>query len=81
MIIFKEKIMNNLGNTTVNSGLSTLLVLHHRENSVGIVQQVGKDGSLLEVRPDQAGFDALLRIDSSEESFLLWKTILTTEHL
>jgi len=56
--------MNTTINTT-NEGASTLLVLRHSSNSVGIVQAITNDGNLIDVQPDNNDFDAVMRIESS----------------
>ncbi len=56
--------MNTTINTT-NTGASTLLVLRHSSNSVGIVQAITNDGNLIDVQPDNNDFDAVMRIESS----------------
>lgn len=61
--------MNNTINNTPISEANTLLVLHHRNNSVGMVQNVSQNGHLIDVVPDSAGVDSMIRIDSSAESF------------
>ncbi|MFP3591339.1 DUF3945 domain-containing protein [Chryseobacterium sp. SIMBA_038] len=61
--------MNNIGNHTAISEVSTLLVLRHRNNSVGIVQSVNPSGNLRDVPPDRNKVDTIMRIDSSEYSF------------
>lgn len=61
--------MNNIGNHTAVSEVSTLLVLRHSNNSVGIVQAVNPSGNLIDVQPDHNKVDMIMRIDSSESSF------------
>ncbi|MCD9855503.1 DUF3945 domain-containing protein [Epilithonimonas sp. JDS] len=61
--------MNNIGNHTAVSEVSTLLVLHHSNNSVGIVQAVNPSGNLIDIQPDCNKVDTVMRIDSSENSF------------
>lgn len=61
--------MNNTINNTSISEANTLLVLHHSNNSVGMVQNVSKNGHLIDVKPSYAGVDSMIRIDSSAESF------------
>lgn len=61
-------IMNTTINTT-NTGVSNLLVLRHSSNSVGIVQAVTNKGNLIDVQPDSNSLDAVMRIDSSNQSF------------
>ncbi|MBD3907314.1 DUF3945 domain-containing protein [Chryseobacterium sp. Ch-15] len=65
--------MNNLnviGTHTAVSELSTLLVLRHSNNSIGIVQDVNEQGNLIEIVPDQNGVDKMICIDSSADSFM-----------
>ncbi|MDQ8140523.1 DUF3945 domain-containing protein [Chryseobacterium sp. CFS15] len=62
--------MNNIGNHTAISEVSTLLVLRHSSNSVGIVQAVNQYGNLIDVRPDSSLVDTVMRIDSSSGSFM-----------
>ncbi len=62
--------MNKIGNLTAHSEVSTLLVLRHRTNSVGIVQAVSPYGNLLDVKPDLNKVDSVMRIDSSSGSFM-----------
>lgn len=62
--------MNNIGNHTAVSEVSTLLVLRHSNNSVGIVQAVSPSGNLIDVQPDHNKVDTVMRIDSSENSFM-----------
>ncbi|MFP3592964.1 DUF3945 domain-containing protein [Chryseobacterium sp. SIMBA_038] len=62
--------MNKIGNNTANSEVSTLLVLRHRNNSVGIVQEVNQYGNLVDVLPDRNKSDTVIRVESSEDSFL-----------
>ncbi|KQT35600.1 hypothetical protein ASG22_00820 [Chryseobacterium sp. Leaf405] len=61
--------MKNIGNHTAVSEVSTLLVLRHSNNSVGIVQAVNRSGNLVDVQPDRTKVDTVMRIDSSESSF------------
>lgn len=61
--------MTNTSNNTSISEANTLLVLHHSNNSVGMVQNVNQNGHLIDVAPDSAGVDSMIRIDSSAESF------------
>jgi len=61
--------MNKIGNHTAVSEVSTLLVLRHSSNSIGIVQGIENNGNLIEVQPDRNKVDTLMRIDSSEGSF------------
>lgn len=62
--------MNNTGNYTTNSVASTLLVLRHSSNSVGIVQSVAPNGNLIEVEPDRSDVGTMMRIDSTAGSFM-----------
>lgn len=62
--------MNKIGNQTAHSEVSSLLVLRHRTQSVGIVQGVNQYGNLTDVKPDRSGVDAVIRIDSSADSFM-----------
>lgn len=62
--------MDNIGNQTSVSEVSTLLVLRHSNNSVGIVQAVNSSGNLRYVQPDRNKLDSVIRIDSSGSSFM-----------
>ncbi|MCX8530868.1 DUF3945 domain-containing protein [Chryseobacterium luquanense] len=62
--------MNKIGNQTAISEVSTLLVLRHRTQSVGIVQTVNKFGNLIDVKPDMNKINSLIRVDSAESSFM-----------
>lgn len=62
--------MNNIGNHTAISEVSTLLVLRRSSNSVGIVQAVNQYGNLIDVRPDSSLVDTVMLIDSSAGSFM-----------
>lgn len=62
--------MNKIGNHTAVSEVSTLLVLRHSSNSIGIVQGIEHNGNLIDVQPDRSKVDTVLRIDSSENSFM-----------
>lgn len=62
--------MNNIGSYTTNSVASTLLVLRHSSNSVGIVQSVAPNGNLIEIEPDRSDIGTMMRIDSSTGSFM-----------
>lgn len=62
--------MKNIGNQTTISEVSTLLVLRHHTNSVGIVQSVNPFGNLIDVKPDCRKDDTVMRIDSSAGSFM-----------
>ncbi|WP_375181261.1 DUF4099 domain-containing protein [Chryseobacterium sp.] len=61
--------MNNTINNTPISEANTLLVLHHSNNSVGMVQNVSQNGHLIDVKPGSDMVDSMIRIDSSAESF------------
>jgi hypothetical protein len=61
--------MNNTGNQTAVSEISTLLVLRHNNNTVGMVQSVSADGEVMDVTPENKDSDAVMRIDASEHSF------------
>lgn len=61
--------MNIIGNHTEVSEASTLLVLRHSNNSVGIVQAVNPSGKLIDIQPDHNKVDTFMRIDLSESSF------------
>lgn len=61
--------MNKIANHTAISEVSSLLVLHHNNNSVGIVQGIELNGNLIDVPPDRNNIDSVMRIDSSENSF------------
>ena len=69
IILNKIIIMNNIGNHAAVSEVSTLLVLRHSNNSVGIVQAVNPSGNLIDVQPDRNKVDTMMRIDSSESYF------------
>lgn len=60
--------MNNIVNHTAISEVSTLLVLRHRSNSVGIVQAVSPFGNVIDVEP-KPGVDTIMQINSSGSSF------------
>lgn len=62
--------MNKIVNNTVISEVSTLLVLRHRSNSVGIVQEVNQYGNLIDVLPDRNTSDTVIRVESSKDSFM-----------
>jgi len=62
--------MNNTASYTANSAVSTLLVLRHSSNSVGIVQSVAPNGNLIELEPETSGLDTMMRIDSTAGSFV-----------
>jgi len=61
--------MNNTRNQTAVSEVSTLLVLRHRNNTVGMVKSVSADGEVMDVRPENKGSAEVMRIDASEHSF------------
>lgn len=61
--------MNKIGNHTAVSEVSTLLVLRHSSNSIGIVQGIEHNGNLIDFQPDRSKVDTVLRIDSSEDFF------------
>jgi len=61
--------MNKVGNHTAVSEISTLLVLRHNSNTIGIVQGIENNGNLIDSQPDCNKVDSVLRIDSSEYSF------------
>lgn len=63
-------VMNKIGNQTAISEVSTLLVLRHRTQSVGIVQAVNRFGNLVDVKPNRNKMDSVIRVDSSESSFM-----------
>jgi len=61
--------MNNTGNQTAVSEVSTLLVLRHSNNSVGMVKSVSADGEVMAVIPENQDSAEVMRIDASEHSF------------
>lgn len=61
--------MNNTGNQTAVSEISTLLVLRHSNNTVGMVQSVSADGEVKDIAPTNKYEDEVMRIDASEHSF------------
>ncbi len=61
--------MNKIGNHTAVSEVSTLLVLRHSNNSIGIVQGIENNGNLIDIQPNRNKVDAVMRIDSAEDSF------------
>ncbi|WBX97976.1 DUF3945 domain-containing protein [Chryseobacterium gambrini] len=61
--------MNKIGNHTAISEVSTLLVLRHSNNSIGIVQGIENNGNLIDVPPNCTNIDSVMRIDSAEDSF------------
>lgn len=62
--------MNKIGNHTAVSEVSTLLVLRHSSNSIGIVQGIEHNGNLIDVPPNRNNIDTVMRIDSAESSFM-----------
>lgn len=62
--------MNIIGNHTANTEMSTLLVLHHSNDTIGMVRELGQDGRLIQTQPDDKRLDTVLRFDSSEDSFM-----------
>ncbi|KQK26110.1 hypothetical protein AR438_11050 [Chryseobacterium aquaticum] len=62
--------MNKIGNHTAISEMSTLLVLRHSNNSIGIVQGIEHNGNLIDVLPNRNMVDTIMRIDSAEDSFM-----------
>jgi len=61
--------MNNTGNQKAMSDVSTLLVLRHRNNAVGMVTSLSADGEVIDVTPENRDEGSLMRIDASEHSF------------
>jgi len=61
--------MNNTGNQTAVSDVSTLLVLRHSNNSVGMVQSISSDGEVMDIRPENKDVAEVMRIDASEHTF------------
>ncbi|WDF45368.1 hypothetical protein PQ459_10715 [Chryseobacterium sp. KACC 21268] len=61
--------MNKIGNHTAVSEVSTLLVLRHSNNSIGIVQGIEHNGNLIDVPPNRNNIDSVMRINSAEDSF------------
>lgn len=61
--------MGNTGNQTAASEVSTLLVLRHNNNTVGMVQSVSADGEVKDIVPKNKYEDEVMRIDASEHSF------------
>lgn len=61
--------MNSTVNQTAVSEVSTLLVLRHSNNSVGMVQSVSADGEVMDVRPENKDEAEVMRIDASEHTF------------
>ncbi|MCS3869451.1 hypothetical protein J3D55_002367 [Chryseobacterium ginsenosidimutans] len=46
------------------------MVLRHSSNSIGIVQGIENNGNLIDFQPDRSKVDTVMRIDSSENSFM-----------
>jgi len=65
----KIKIMNNTGNQTAVSEFSTLLVLRHSNNSIGMVKSLTAAGEVMDVRPENKDEAEVIRIDASEHAF------------
>lgn len=61
--------MNNTVNQTACSEISTLLVLRHSNNSIGVVKSVSANGEVVDVTPENKNSDAVMRIDASKHSF------------
>jgi len=61
--------MNNTGNQTAVSEVSTLLVLRHQNNTVGVVQSISANGEVTDIMPENKDSDAVMRIDASQHSF------------
>jgi len=61
--------MNNTGNQTVVSEVSTLLVLRYSNNSVGMLQSVSSVGEIMAVIPESKDSPEVMRIEASEHSF------------
>lgn len=62
--------MNNIASYTANLAVSTLLVLRHSSNSVGIVHSVAPNGNLIELEPESNGLDTMMHIDTTAGSFM-----------
>lgn len=62
--------MNNTGNQTAVSEVSTLLVLRHSNNSVRMVHSVSSDGEVVDVTPENKNSDVVVQIDASEHLFV-----------
>ena len=60
--------MNNTDQTAV-SEVSTLLVLRHSNNSVGMVKSVSAGGEVMAARPENKDTSDIMRINASEHSF------------
>ncbi|WP_312174209.1 DUF3945 domain-containing protein [Chryseobacterium sp.] len=61
--------MNSKVNQTAVSEVSTLLVLRHSNNSVGMVQSISSDGEVMDVSPENKDASDIMQIDASEHSF------------
>jgi len=61
--------MSKIGNHTAVSEISTLLVLRHSSNSIGIVQGIEHNGNLIDIQPNRNKVDAVMRIASAEDAF------------
>lgn len=61
--------MNKIANLTAISEVSTLLVLRHSNDSIGIVKGIEHNGNLIDVQPERNKCDSVIRFDSSEYSF------------
>lgn len=61
--------MNSTVNQTAVSEVSTLLVLRHRNNTVGMVKSLSADGEIMAVRPENKDSAEVMRIEDSENSF------------
>lgn len=61
--------MNNTGNQTAVSDVSTLLVLRHSNNTIGMVQSLSADGEVMAARPENKDAFNIMQIDASEHSF------------
>lgn len=48
----------------------TLLILHNRSNTIGIVQNINPDGTINHTEPNQGYSKPNLKIDSKEDSFI-----------
>ncbi|MDV4043699.1 hypothetical protein CMT37_12830 [Elizabethkingia anophelis] len=47
----------------------SLLVLHHDTNTIGIVQDIDKDGNLIDISPQQDKFEQFLSVEHEDNSF------------
>ena len=61
--------MSKIRNYTGISELSTLLVLHHSNNTVGMVQAVDQGGEVVDAAPCSNSIDTVMRFDASADSF------------